>query len=109
MSPRTGSEVLEEVWEANDRACVTLSPTKSISMSETPITEGVMIMEDATDCARARVAACAPEALKLLVELEWAVGGTECPACGQIVRHAGQDGKEGACVLYALLQKAGLR
>jgi len=69
MSPKTVADVLKEVWEADERAWVSLSADKSVSMAETPITEGVMILEDARDVARARVAACAPEALKLLMEI----------------------------------------
>jgi len=59
--------------------------------------------------ATARIAACAPEALRLLLELE--SRGDEvryiCPCCG-----AGWRGKqlhEDDCRLGALLRKAGLR
>jgi hypothetical protein len=96
--------------------------TKSVSLAETPITDGVCLDHNSTDAARARVAACAPDALKILLELE-AVGNETyeeayCWSCGGH-RDLGEfiDGgfpnkkfvHDPSCKLLLLLQKAGVR
>lgn len=59
-----------------------------------------------------KLAACAPEALRMLLDLEWS-GCPEgsCPSCGQDERGrlTGQAGHVQDCALAALLVKAGLR
>ncbi len=71
------------------------------------------------DCARAHITACAPEALRLLLEAEWRTWTsdesgkerTECPWCG--IEYGdfgtGAEGHRPDCRLLALMVKAGLR
>lgn len=80
---------------------------------------------------RARLAACAPEALKLLDEIEWSGAATNsysevqwraCPSCGGVPSDVPEDGLSDSndgttwhrghrddCALHAVLKKAGLR
>ncbi len=77
--------------------------------------------------ARARIAACAPEALRLLLEAEWSASGlnsydehswSACPWCYGAEMppastldgsHPPHIGHEPSCQWLALMQKAGLR
>lgn len=59
-----------------------------------------------------RIAACAPEALRMLRDREWTVsqdGDVVCSACG--VQWGGKEGTKHAehCGFDALMRKAGLR
>lgn len=55
---------------------------------------------------RARIAACAPEALRMLESLEWDAEGM-CPVCSKTTdrEHTHRDD----CPWLALMRKAGLR
>ena len=91
MSPKTVSDVLEEVWEANRSAEV-------VRVGDTTVLVSWM-----NDPLRARVVACAPEALLLLDHVAHAFeADTELTVTGTK-----------AAELYdridALLRKAGLR
>lgn len=108
MTPR---QIIEEVWTAS-ASWIDLPGNKSVSIADTPIGPGVMINEDETDRVRARIAACAPEALKLLLAVEWeGDDGRDhdicCPVC-RAWQCTGAKHEEN-CALAALLKKAGLR
>jgi hypothetical protein len=102
MSPKTVSDVLEEVWTANEHAEVVrdaqLVATVHLRKEESPT-----LTTWQADPLRARIAACAPEALLLLdhlahaFEAETAITVTG-PMAGEFYDR-----------VHALLTKAGVR
>lgn len=63
---------------------------------------------------RARLAACAPEAMRLLLEAEWKGGAEEgcylfCPWCLTTSAHGSSDDHAADCRWLALMRKAGVR
>ncbi len=63
--------------------------------------------------ARARIAACAPELARLILEAEWAGGhfdgSAQCPWCGAEQGTAPHGPHEADCSFVTLCVKAGLR
>lgn len=70
------------------------------------------LMVTEQDDARARLAACAPEALRLLIELEWGRTDSCVAGCGgiRVVKATQTMTKhQMQCPLHQILKKAGLR
>ncbi len=121
-------KALAETWEAftslEHKAIVAVDGERTVLrdvFASTPENSG----EAGT--ARARIAACAPEALRLLLEAEWSASGLnsydehswkECPWCGgaEMPPASTLDGSRPYyighapdCQWLALMEKAGLR
>ncbi len=107
-------KVLAETWSATHRVVVDDGPRCVARMAS-----GIDLMvatkeEDEASIVAIRLAACAPEALRLLLEAEWAGGEiarlsdyvSVCPWCRGEEFSGGHDA---GCVWLALMAKAGLR
>lgn len=109
--------VAEETWEA----WFDLATPERVEVCESNRAEllrqgflpGFVVTKDmsGTECdgkelLRARIAACAPEALRMLESLEWDAEGM-CPVCSKTTdrEHTHRDD----CPWLALMRKAGLR
>jgi MoaA/NifB/PqqE/SkfB family radical SAM enzyme len=114
----TPKDIIErETWSCDDHWLEVPDGerTKSVSLAETPITDGVCLDHNSTDAARARVAACAPETLRLLLKAADCSDEEYCIGCG--LRHARINPDvygemyphDPSCKLLLLLQKAGVR
>ena len=94
--------VLGEMWVLADTGkqgdLFSVLPTHSAGFVGTI---GLGMPDDVTYRDRARFAACAPEAILLLITLEWDHG--TCNVCFNTHVHAPE------CALDALLRKAGVR
>ena len=94
MSEETKRIVAERTWTAED-----------FSSLAGPHDQGHPVA-----VAMAQVAACAPEALRLLVQAEFVFGpggNRACPWCQKVITPA--DLHTDSCAWLALMKKAGLR
>lgn len=99
------AKALAEVWTTDIIvSCVVLSEGRNVAVFDDPIEECDL------DTARARIAACAPEALRLLLEAEFTDLDTEdgpdqdCRWCG-----LPKGDHAPSCRWLLLMHKAGLR
>lgn len=90
--------VVEETWEASDHIVIA-GPREVASFEEVCAPETYAA---GSDEARARIAACAPEALRILNRWEAYSCDGVCPECCEVTHD--ED-----CALMAVLLKAGLR
>lgn len=101
-------KAIDETWDADGKHV-------DLAGDTTPFSIGKFDEMNGMDEARAQLASCAPEALRMLESMEWAgcaqfgvddTGEPCCPACGSLA----DGGKhEAGCALVAILKKAGLR
>ena len=110
------SKVLEETWYVHEDT----AGEPDVYRSPDPDTMARVLASDGIgpeDRARARLAAAAPDAIRLLMEAEWAGAGTggdpsQCPWCGRepwtTTERLNPERHEKTCRLVAVLRKAGV-
>ena len=100
-----------ETWYADDDSFVgdVVRYARDVRVSEVPVQ--VLVPAHTDDEARLKIAACAPEALRMLLGFEWlpdrdmVATSMRCPRCGAC---QGSDHAHD-CPWLALMVKAGLR
>lgn len=99
MSDEAKRIVAEETWVADGSFVI------DMHVDEHGHDAG-MVADMGTQVA-ATIAACAPEALRMLQKLEWCRGDgwEECPFC----RRSPEEGHKTDCEFTTLMRKAGLR
>lgn len=98
-------KVIDETWEALGERVVRADEERTWLFAAIPI--------DAPESgkARARMAAAAPEMLKMLRSLEWSgsdiSGYAECPSCQRTKDPVFNEEHRADCAIAALIRKAG--
>lgn len=96
--------VAEETWEADGQMLFRAETDGERGVASFGMVQGDELV--ANQDARARIAACAPEALRMLLRLEWDAEGM-CPVCAKTTDKERTHRPD--CEFDALYRKAGLR